>query len=144
TGLVMKTFFKIAAAGDAGSITSWSYTNAAASSGGITAISNVHTAAPFDATNNVATSSGTAINNSGVTTSGDNELIMCFYAIAGSNSTTFPGTLTSLYEVNPANTPDTSAGVTVQAMAGATGPFNATAANSGAHAAIVTSIIPGP
>ena len=143
--LTQNIYWAVVELGDPGSTVTWSYASAAASSGGITAISNVDTAAPID----IYSSSGEATQNmifipASVSTTVADDLIVGVFSITGTNSITLPGTLTSVYQINPANSPDTAVGVTVQAMPGSTGPFTATATNTGDTSGIALAIRPGP
>lgn len=143
-GLTQDTYWKIVAAGDAGTSVSWSYTKTSSSSGGITAYSNVHGAAPIDVSAANSTVSSSTLTAPSVTTTVANDLIVAAYSIVGTNATTLPGTLASVYEVNVATTPDTTNGQAPMTVAGATGTFVATATTAGDNVGTTIAIRPGP
>jgi hypothetical protein len=93
------------------------------------AISGAHQTAPVDvATSNVQTPATTAFSADGVTTTGDNRLVMYFGAVSASSTFAWTSPATEVYDMNPnASTNRTSSMASkVQAAAGATGAGAAT------------------
>jgi hypothetical protein len=149
--LTQNTYWKAALAGDPGSTATWTYGSPATSSGGITDISNVQTLLPIDGKTFFAVACAslpppcpTTITADQVFTTAADDLILVVFSTTGTNSMTLPGTLTSLYQINPANAPDTAVGVTVQAVPGFTSTFTATATNTGDVAATTIAVFSGP
>jgi hypothetical protein len=141
-GLTQLTYYKVVAAGDPGTTATWSYTTAAASSGGITDISNVNTMNPVDL-NEELDGTHTTIQGGNYETSGANELVLFAYSITGTNTITLPAGVTSIYQVNASGTPATALAYLVQATPSFVGTFNATAATAGPNAGLTTGIFSG-
>jgi len=146
SGLTLRfaTLWKIAAAADIGGSTTFTFSLSAPVSGGISAYRNVHTAAPIQTSSTSSTTSSTSITDTGVTTTFANELLVGDFAITGTNSTTLPVTMTGVYQVNPSGVPDVSVGYKVQAAAGASGNFVATATTAGNNNGQLIAVRPGP
>jgi len=128
----VSTYSKVAGASEPSSYT-WTSFDANGKSGGITDWFNVKTSSPVDVSSG-NTGTGTTVTGTGVTTTGPNEPILFFADQIGEVSYTPPAGTNERWDVATSGATygaSTENADSVQALAGSTGNFTATASSGG-------------
>jgi hypothetical protein len=127
TNLAQALYYKVATSSEPSSYT-WTFGTSHSASGGILDYTGVSTSIPIDTSGGQVGSSGTAVTAPSVTTTVANDMLADFSGIQALTTFTAPSGMTKEYDsFNNSGSTDSSANDALQATAGSSGSFTATA-----------------